>query len=225
MTSSLIPNSAEQPTPRLRRRSRPTSADRNGAAAPRLATAIEHVAITVPIPYPGNARRHDDRQMAKLAEIIRQVGFQAPMLLDDESTIIAGHGRWLAAKQLGLTQVPVIRVSHLSPDQVKAFRIADNRLAELSSWDDTALAIELKQLVMSLEDPEIIELTSFEIGEIDARLTILEDKQEEDPADAVVAPAADASVSRWAICGSWEITGCSVARHWKKPATLTCFKA
>jgi ParB-like chromosome segregation protein Spo0J len=149
-----------------------------------LASVIEHVSIGSLAPYAGNSRKHDQHQVAKLCSIIKKVGMLVPLLIDDKGEIIAGHGRLLACKELGMSLVPVIRVGHLSPDQIRAFRIADNRLAELSTWDDEALAIELHHLVHSIEGPEIIELTALEIGEVDARLEVLGEKPKQDPADA-----------------------------------------
>ena len=81
---------------------------------------------------PGDPRKHNERSVTKLKGVIAAVGVQVPLLVDGKNEIITGHGRLLAAKQLGLSHVPVIRISHLTPDQIKAFRIADNRVAELS---------------------------------------------------------------------------------------------
>lgn len=168
-----------------------------------LASVIEHVSIESLAPYAGNSRKHDQRQVVKLCSIIKKVGMLVPLLIDEKGEIIAGHGRHLACKELGMSLVPIIRVGHLSPDQIRAFRIADNRLAELSTWDDEALAIELHHLVHSVEDPEIIELTSLEIGEIDARLEILDEKPKQDPADEILEPAAGPSISK--LGDLWEL--------------------
>ena len=172
----------------VRKRVRPS-------AKPRLASVIEHASIGTLAPYPGNPRKHSQRQVTKLAGAMRIVGFQVPILVDGQNNIIAGHGRYLAAKELALSEVPVIRIHHLTPEQIKAYRIADNRLSELSSWDEEALAVELKQLVVSL-DEQVIELTSFEIGEIDARLEILDDKPVQDPADDIIELADGLPVSK-----------------------------
>src|SRR5690242_11694283 len=93
-------------------------------AATHLATAIEHVPITAVKVYERNARAHTDRQITKLAGVIRQVGFLVPIIVDEANVIIAGHGRLAAAKALGMVTVPVIRAGHLSPHEVKAFRLA-----------------------------------------------------------------------------------------------------
>ena len=97
-------------------------------------------------PYPKNARTHSDDQVAKIAASLVEYGWTAPVMVADDGEIVAGHGRLLAAQHLGLAQVPVIRLAHLTPEQVRAYRIADNRLSELSGWDDELLAAELHAL-------------------------------------------------------------------------------
>ena len=192
----MYPLQDDQTVPHVRMRTRRTPApDTTSDALPRLASVIEHIAIDLLIPYVGNARKHDQKQISKLVGAMRSFGVQVPLLVDEKNEIIAGHGRYLAAKQLGLTKVPIIRIIHLTPDQVKAFRIADNRLSELSSWDDDALAIELKHLVVSL-DTQVIELTGFEVGEIDARLEVLEAEPRQDPADNIIEPTNGPAVSK-----------------------------
>jgi DNA modification methylase len=140
-----------------------------------LANVIEHLPIATVRAYERNPRDHDERQIIKLAGMIRQVGFLVPIIIDHAGTIIAGHGRLAAAKELGLRTVPVIRAGHLSAQQVQAFRIADNRLGELSSWNKTALALELKDLAAIEIDPDILELTGFETAEIDLIIESLDD--------------------------------------------------
>jgi ParB-like chromosome segregation protein Spo0J len=139
---------------------------RESTAGTLLVSVIEQVPITAVKTYATNARAHNDRQIRKLAGIIQQVGFLVPIIVDETSTIIAGHGRWAAAKELGLATLPVIRADHLTPHQVQAFRLADNRLGELSSWDKTTLALELKSLAAIELDPDILDLTGFETAEI-----------------------------------------------------------
>ena len=181
------------------------------AVAPVLAHAIEHLPLSSIKGYDNNARTHGDAQLTKLASTMSKVGFLVPILVDRTNTIVAGHGRWLAAEKLGMPTVPVIRADHLTSRQVQAFRVADNRLAELSSWDERTLALELKDLAGIELDPEILELTGFEIAEIDLRLDSL-DESPPDRADIVALPDAGPSVSRlgdlWKlgahrlICGS-----------------------
>ena len=129
-----------------------------------LVTNIEYLAPEQLRGYRRNARTHPKRQLRKLERSIEEFGFVSPMLIDADGTVIAGHARLVAAKKLGLEEVPVIRVSHLTPEQVKALRIADNRLTELAEWDEETLALELQHLIDIDFD---VELTGFETPEID----------------------------------------------------------
>ena len=164
---------------------------RESTAGTLLVSVIEQVPITAVKTYETNARAHNDRQIRKLAGIIRQVGFLVPIIVDETSTIIAGHGRWAAAKELGLATLPVIRADHLTPHQVQAFRLADNRLGELSSWDKTTLALELKSLAAIELDPDLLDLTGFETAEIDVHIESLDETGSgPDPADLLPEPGA-----------------------------------
>lgn len=98
------------------------------------------------LPYAKNSRTHSADQLERLAASIKQFGFTNPVLIDDSGTIIAGHARVLAAQQLGLEKVPTIKLGHLTPDQARAYVIADNRLAELAGWDSDLLTSELTAL-------------------------------------------------------------------------------
>lgn len=111
-----------------------------------------------------NARTHSKRQIDQIARSITQFGFIGAVLVDGADQIIAGHGRVEAAKQLGLDQVPVLRVTHLSAAERKAYAIADNRLAELAGWDGEILAIELQEL---REVDFDIGAIGFELGDVD----------------------------------------------------------
>ena len=93
------------------------------------------------IPYVNNARTHSDEQVAQIAASIKEFGFNAPILLDGDNGIIAGHGRLMAAKKLGLEQVPCIELKHLSEAQKKAYILADNKLALNAGWDSQLLKI------------------------------------------------------------------------------------
>jgi hypothetical protein len=109
-----------------------------------------------------NPRRHNDKQVQRIADSIQRFGFLNPILADGTGVIIAGHGRWLAAQRLGLQDVPVIRVEHLSASERRAYVIADNRLAELSSWDKELLQVELEALAVEL--PKIVlDATGFSL--------------------------------------------------------------
>src|ERR1700694_3404376 len=94
-------------------------------------------------PRPRNPRTHTAKQIKQIAASIEQFGFVSPVLLDAKDGIIAGHGRADAAKLLGMTDIPTVRVDHLTPVQIRAYVIADNKLAENAGWDSELLALEL----------------------------------------------------------------------------------
>jgi DNA modification methylase len=128
---------------------------------------IEQTPIHALRPHRQNARTHSNRQLRQIANSIRRFGFCNAILVDDDLTILAGHGRVEAATQLGLTSVPTVRLSHLSEADKRAYVIADNRLAEKAGWDRNLLAIELQDLIdIGFE----VELTGFETPEIDLLL-------------------------------------------------------
>ena len=111
-----------------------------------LFRSIEHRKLAELTPYPKNPRRHSDAQIAQIAGSIAAFGFNAPILIDSSSNIIAGHGRYLASLKLGLDTVPVVVLDHLSETEKRAYLLADNKLAELSSFDDDLLRQELAGL-------------------------------------------------------------------------------
>src|SRR5439155_3314282 len=117
-----------------------------------------------------NARTHSKHQIRQIAKSIKTFGFTNPVLLDENNTIVAGHGRVAAAKLLGISKVPTIRLENLTPDQVRAYVLADNRLAEKAGWNKSILAIELQHLV-SIENDFEVTITGFEIPEIDLILS------------------------------------------------------
>lgn len=133
-------------------------------------------------PSPNNARKHAPAQIRALARSIETFHFNAPVLADRSGNILAGHGRVLAAQMLGMTQVSVIFLDHLSEEQAKAYMLADNKLTDMSSWDDEKLAIQLKEMSEMALDFEI-EATGFEAPEIDFRIQSLEDTEAIDRAD------------------------------------------
>src|ERR1700693_3334174 len=115
-------------------------------AGPAIAQRIELWPVDKLVPYAKNARTHSDEQIAQIAASIIQFGFTNPILVDTNAGILAGHGRLLAARKLGLTEVPVIVLDHLSETQKRAYILADNRLALNAGWDDELLAVELAEL-------------------------------------------------------------------------------
>ena len=98
------------------------------------------------VPDPRNPRKHPRVQVRKIADSIEAFGFNAPILVDGRGRIVAGHGRFEAAKLLGLQRVPVIRLEHLNESQARAYMLADNKLTDLSGWDDASLALHLREL-------------------------------------------------------------------------------
>ena len=131
---------------------------------------MTQIKISALRPYPKNARTHSPKQIRQIAKSIKSFGFTNPVLIDKDNCILAGHGRVEAAKLAGLTEVPAVVISHLTPAQKKAYILADNRLAELSGWDKNILKVELEEL-QSIEDGDFdLTLTGFETPEIDVLL-------------------------------------------------------
>jgi DNA modification methylase len=141
-------------------------------------------------PDPANARRHSGKQIRKLADSIETFGFNVPVLVDAELNAVAGHARLAACRLLGLAELPTLCLDHLSPAQLRAFMLADNRLTELAQWDDRLLAQQLKDLSLLGLDFSL-EVTGFEMAEIDLRIESLEHlpSPDDDPADALPGPA------------------------------------
>ncbi|MCU0732804.1 MAG: site-specific DNA-methyltransferase, partial [Hyphomonas sp.] len=128
---------------------------------------LEMRALSSLKPYASNARTHSKAQVRQIAESIRRFGFTNPVLISDEDEIVAGHGRVLAAQDLRLKEVPTIRLSHLTPEERRAYALADNKLALNAGWDLDLLAGELQGLL----DVEFdVGLTGFSISEVDGLL-------------------------------------------------------
>ena len=155
------------------------------------ARQIEHCNVQALKPYSGNARTHSKKQVRQIADSIERFGFTNPVLVADDGTIIAGHGRVLAARLLGMAVVPTLKLSHLSDAERRAYVIADNKLALNAGWDTEILAIELQGLIDLDFD---VSMTGFSIAEVDFVLDDARDASVETPAgpeDAVPAvPAA-----------------------------------
>jgi DNA modification methylase len=147
-------------------------------------------------PDRANARRHGRKQIRQIAESIKVFGFNVPILVDRDGNVICGHGRLDACRDLGISKVPTLCLDHLSPAQLRAFKIADNRLSELAEWDDQLLAQQLKDLSLIGLDFDI-EVIGFEMGEIDLRIASLETLTEhDDPAEMVPEVPAGPLLSR-----------------------------
>lgn len=127
------------------------------------------------LPYAANAKDHPPEQVEKIAASMTEFGWTVPCLVADDGELIAGHGRVLAAVSLGLTKAPVIILGHLTEDQRRAYRIADNKLTELGDWNEDRLAQELQELVASDFD---LGLTGFDEAEVEELLARLEAEAE-----------------------------------------------
>ena len=128
---------------------------------------IEQRKVESLIPYVNNSRKHSDEQVAQIAASIKEFGWTNPLLVDGDNGIIAGHGRLMAARKLGMDKVPVIELAHLTPSQRKALIIADNRLALNAEWDTQMLTLELNDL---LKDDFGLDILGFGEEELDALL-------------------------------------------------------
>lgn len=115
------------------------------------------------IPYINNARTHSESQINQIAASIKEFGFRNPILVDGENGIIAGHGRVMAAKKLGLTTIPYIDCSDLTEAQKKAYIIADNKIALNAGWDEELLKLELEDIEVSDIDMELLGFSDEEL--------------------------------------------------------------
>lgn len=127
---------------------------------------IEQRTVADLIPYARNSRTHSDEQVAQIAASIREFGRTNPLLIDGEGTIIAGHGRLMAARQLGMDEVPCIVLAHLSEHQRRALVIADNKLADNAGWDADLLECEFRELDESDFDVALLGFSDSEMAGI-----------------------------------------------------------
>ncbi len=142
---------------------------------------------------PRNARTDSPQQIKLIAESVKYFGFNNPILIDDHNMIVAGHGRWDAAAELGMDLVPTIRLSGLTKDQIRAYILADNQLALKAGWEKSILAIELQHLLRADLDFDVT-ITGFEVPEID--LILQEASQQSDPADELEPASNGPAVTR-----------------------------
>ena len=143
---------------------------------------IIQVEIGQLIPYINNAKQHNDDQVTRIAASIREFGFVNPVLIDKDYNIIAGHGRVMAAKKLGMNNVPCVYVEGLTDAQRKAYILADNRLGELAQWDMELVGLELESLGADGFDTD---LTGFDIDNVlDGYKPPIEVEQDDAPSSA-----------------------------------------
>jgi DNA modification methylase len=183
---------------------------RNGGKAPARHVQLKFLAVDDLKSDPHNPLKHSRAQIRAIARSIEAFGFNAPILIDKNKQIIAGHGRHEAAKLNGCTQVPVICLDHLTETQARAYMLADNKLADRSSWDDAMLALHLKELSELALDFDI-EAVGFELPEIDFRIQSLGISEVADTAEdfnAAAGPAVTLAGDLWLLddhrlyCGS-----------------------
>jgi ParB-like chromosome segregation protein Spo0J len=141
-----------------------------GCPQTRSAQQIEQIPVSDLIPYARNARTHSEQQVGQIAGSIQEFGFNVPVLIDGQNSIIAGHGRVLAAQRLKLDTVPCIRLTHLTDAQRRAYILADNRIALNSGWDEAMLQVELAELHADEVD---LGLLGFEAGELEKLLNLM----------------------------------------------------
>lgn len=127
---------------------------------------IENIALGKLKPYGNNSRTHSQAQVNQIVASIEEFGFTNPILISPENMIIAGHGRFLAAEIMELAKVPCIRLSNLSPEQIRAYVIADNQLALKAGWDKDLLALELGSLRRADYDLEVIGFTDKDLEKL-----------------------------------------------------------
>jgi DNA modification methylase len=166
--------------------------------------AIEDRAIATLRLDPKNPRLHYRKQIRQIAKSLEAFGFLVPVLIDGQGQLIAGHGRVLAAQHLGMTDVPTIKLEHLDEAQLRAFMIADNRLTENSVWDERLLGEQFKALSV-LDLDFAVDVTGFEMGEIDMKIEGLAPagRDKEGPADAV--PDSNAKTQVTQIGDHWSL--------------------
>jgi hypothetical protein len=163
---------------------------------------ITYQTVMALLPRKSNPRTHFKQQITQIAKAIARFGFTNPILVDDSNGIVAGHGRIEAARLAGLETVPTVRLAAMSEADIRAYVIADNRLAENAGWDRNLLGLEL-QYLNDLKIDFDVTLTGFELPEIDILIGELSADMEDDPADAHVEVAVGPAVSR--LGDVWQI--------------------
>ncbi len=163
--------------------------------------SIDYIEPGLLKPNARNARTHSAKQIAQISASIAEFGFTVPVLIDADNKVIAGHGRLKAAAKLGMTRVPTVRLDHLTPEQLRAYAIADNQLALNAGWDTEMLRLELGEL-QALDLDFDLTLTGFDWPEIDLLINPIADAGEPDPLDEAPEPE-EVAVTRlgdiWAV--------------------------
>jgi DNA modification methylase len=147
-----------------------------------LELQIEYLSLGSLAPYAKNARTHSKKQVKQIAESITQFGFTNPVLIDRENTILAGHGRVAAAKLLELTEIPCVRLEHMTKAQKRAYMLADNKLALNAGWDEELLAEEL-EAILGEDSGFDVSITGFSLAEVDSLIEGKAVEEDGNPAD------------------------------------------
>jgi ParB-like chromosome segregation protein Spo0J len=212
--------------PPFKSRSNPEKQSGNGSEMLPPNVRLTQLPIGELNPDPKNPRKHSRAQIEAIAKSMKAFGFNAPILINKQRQIITGHGRYEAAKLNGFTQVPVILLDHLTEAQAKAFKIADNRLAEMSAWDNPELALQLQELSNIRLDFEV-DVTGFTVPEIDLRIRSLDYPQPLQDADAadMFTPSTGPAVSRvgdlW-LLGQHRVSCASACDSSRTPKPQPC---
>ena len=146
-------------------------------SAPEPKLKVDYVSPDLLRPSPRNARLHSRKKIRQLSQSIKALRIVAPILVDEDFEILAGHARWAAVNLLGLREIPVVQVKHLSDAEKRAYRLADNRFSEKATWDNELLSIEIKELIAAEIE---IELTGFDTADVDIILTNFDDDETDD---------------------------------------------
>ena len=180
-----------------------------------LVDKIEHVPPDLLKPAARRLRKHTKEKMAKLKASVANFGFVSPILIDETDTILAGHARWEAAKEMGLPRIPVIRVEHLNSDEKRVFAIAENRLGELADWDNDVLAIEFQEL-LEIDFHFDLDVSGFDTPQIDVIIADSDaESGEPDPADVlpeVIGAPVTQPGDEWVVSRSRFICGDSLEK-------------
>ena len=173
--------------------------------------ALELIPIGELKPFPGNPRRHSRKQRRQLAALIRRYGFTAPIIIDENNVILAGHCRVEAAKLAGLTEIPCRRLTGLTETEKYAYVVADNKIAENASWDEALLEIEMRTIVADVTFEA--ELTCFDAAEIDLLVETAAPESDGDPRDDALPEVSARAVSRpgdfWILAATGTLRQCA----------------
>lgn len=153
-----------------------------------MSLSIEYRNIDDLIPYVNNSRTHSDEQVTQIASSIKEFGFTNPILIDEQGGVIAGHGRIMAGKKLGLEQVPTITLAGLTDAQKKAYVIADNKLALNADWDFELLRVEIEQLQELDFDIDLLGFDADELADLIPEIETLADGKEDEVPEPPVEP-------------------------------------